>query len=228
MATATKNRVNGQATEVNGAPQKQETITIAPPRIETVTLKIRGTSPLVMNRFSQKAMEQMKEKQKAGSQAKKGAKKEAKDFQACYEGAIHYSREGWIGIPAPAFRNACIDACRLCGFKMTHAKLGVFTEADGFDRVDGTPLVKITKGEPHYVEHAVRLESGVADIRPRPMWSEGWEAVVRIRFDADMFQAKDVANLIARVGAQVGILEGRPCSKNSSGQGWGLFEIVND
>lgn len=37
--------------------------------------------------------------------------------------------------------------------------------------------------------------------------------------------AVDVANLMNRVGAQVGIGEGRPDSKNSAGMGWGLFSI---
>jgi len=32
--------------------------------------------------------------------------------------------------------------------------------------------------------------------------------------------------LLARVGMQVGIGEGRPDSKNSAGMGWGLFEVV--
>ncbi len=206
---------------------KIERITITPPKFKTLAIRIRGKSPLVMNRFPQKAIELMKEKQQAGSQAKKGTKRDPKDFEACYEGSKHVSTEGWIGIPATAFRNAAIDACRLVGYKMTFAKLTLFIEADGFE-ADGTPLVRFDKGEPHYCEHAVRNESGVADIRPRAMWDRGWEAVVRVRFDADQFSTSDVVNLFARVGEQVGILEGRPFSKNSAGQGWGHFEVVND
>lgn len=200
-------------------------VTITAPKMEVADITIVGTSPLVMNRFSQKAMEQMKAKQEAGSVGKKGVKRDAKDFQLCYEQAKHVSREGWCGIPAPAFRNAAISACKIVGFAMTRAKLSLFIEPDGFDRVDGTPLVKITKGEPEYVEHAVRNESGVADIRPRPMWQPGWEARVRVRYDAEQFSASDVYNLFARVGIQVGILEGRPDSKSSAGLGWGLFGV---
>lgn len=58
--------------------------------------------------------------------------------QAEFEAAIHYSSDGWIVIPAPAFRCAMIDACRLVG-----AKISVFIEADGFDADDGTPLVRL-------------------------------------------------------------------------------------
>jgi hypothetical protein len=111
---------------------------------------------------------------------------------------------------------------------MTLAKLSLFVIQDGFDRVDGTPLVKITKGQPRYVEHMVRLETGVADIRPRPMWNPGWEAKVTLRWDGDQFSIDDVANLLQRVGSQVGLLEGRPDSKNSAGCGWGTFTVKDE
>ena len=205
-----------------------EPVVISPPNFKTVTFCIQGTAPYVQNAFSNKAKEMMMAVQRAGSTAKKGrGKREPKDFQECYERAKHISDDGWCGIPAPAFRNAMVSACRICGFQMTKAKLCVFVEADGYDANEGTPLVKITKGEPKYHDQAVRLETGVIDIRPRPMWGPGWEADLRIRFDADMFTTSDIANLLMRVGQQVGIGEGRPDSKKSCGQGWGLFQHVN-
>ena len=75
---------------------------------------------------------------------------------------------------------------------------------------------------------AVRNESGVCDLRPRPMWRKGWEAVVRVRFDGDQFTLIDVANLLLRAGMQVGIGEGRPDSRNSCGMGWGLFRLAEE
>lgn len=206
--------------------QADEQITIKAPAMRIAKFKLRGTAPYVQNAFPEKARELMRSKQAAGSVAKKGSKREAKDFNLCYEQAQHVSREGWNGIPASAFRAALISACRLVGFKMTLAKLSVTVIADGFDRLDGTPLVKITKGKPEYVEHAVRNATGVADIRARPMWSEGWEAEPTIRWDSDQFTAPDVANLLMRVGMQVGIGEGRNDSKNSAGMGWGSFEVL--
>lgn len=207
----------------NPTTNEKRSVVIEPPKFEMADIKIFGTAPYVQNKFSQKARDQMKAKHEAGSRSKKGAAREGKDFQASYEAAKHISRQGWIGIPAPSFRNAMISACRIVGFKMTLAKLSVFVEADGYDADDGTPLVKIA-GKPRIHESLVRNATGVADIRWRPMWEE-WSAVVRVRWDATQFSAQDVVNLLARAGSQVGIGEGRPDSKASNGMGWGMFEV---
>jgi hypothetical protein len=200
-------------------------IGITPPLMQRLELTLVGTAPLVINRFPAKAMEQMMAKQAAGSQAKKGKVREAKDFDAAFNGARHISTEGWDGIHAGAFRKAMISACRLVNFKMTLAKLSLFVDADGLDAIDGTPLVRIIAGEPERTDLPVRNATGVIDIRTRPMWRE-WSVLLRVRFDAEQFSATDVANLVSRVGAQVGIGEGRADSKDSAGVGWGHFEVA--
>jgi hypothetical protein len=205
------------------SPSRQ--VQIKPPKFEVALVSIRGTAPYVQHRFPEKAVNMMIATQEAGHQARKGKRREAKDFDAVYSGAMYKSKQGWNGIPASSFRNAIISACRMVGFKMTLAKLSVFVEADGFDPRCGTPLVRITKGTPRRDLRPARNANGSADIRCRPMWTDGWEATVRLRWDADQFTADDVMNLMARVGAQVGIGEGRPDSKNSAGLGWGLFSI---
>ena len=96
--------------------EKKVEVVISPPQIETAVFKLVGTAPLVINKFSQKSRETMKEKQMAGQQAKKGKKRDPKDFDAIYEGAFHKSIEGWNGITASSFRCAMISACRLVGF----------------------------------------------------------------------------------------------------------------
>lgn len=202
------------------------TVTIKPFNNERIRIRITGTAPYVQNNFSEKSRQKMKETQMAGSTARKSRAKEAKDFDAGYLGAMHMSTEGWHGIPAAAFRAACIDVCRIVGFKMTMAKMSIFVEADGFDAVDGTPLVRIgSVNGPEPAEHAVRNATGVADIRVRPMWREWW-VDLNMRYDADQFTRDDVVNLLERAGQQVGVGEGRPFSKNSAGMGWGMFSTV--
>jgi hypothetical protein len=203
-------------------------VAISPPNLQTAKFKIIGTAPYVQNKFSQRALEGIASKHAAGSTAQKKSKREAKDFDLCVKEATHFSDEGWEGMPASAFRAGLISTCRLLGFPMTLAKLSIFVLADGYerDRFGITPLIKITKGKPKRTDFAVRNETGVADIRPRPMWDEGWEAVVQVQFDADQFTVEDVSNLLMRMGAQVGIGAGRPDSKDSTGMGWGTFRLA--
>lgn len=213
------------AAEVNGA-RPTIAVTISRPNFQTIALRLTGAAPYMQARFSAKSMQAMRSKMAAGSTAKKGTKREARDFDADYEGAMHIAVEGWHGIPAAAFRNAAIDACRMVGYQMTRAKMSVFVQADGFDRIDGTPLVRLV-GEPERTEMAVRNATGVVDIRVRPMWRE-WGTTILVKFDGDQFTATDVINLFARAGVQVGIGEGRPFSRDSNGMGYGLFEIASD
>jgi hypothetical protein len=203
-----------------GAP---DIVRITKPKLKTTTVTIIGISPYVQHKFSQKALNTMQATQEAGQQARGKRVRVPKDFDQVFEAAKHYSKDGWIGIPAPAFRNAMIDACRLIGFKMTLAKLSIFTEADGIDRDEGTPLVRII-GEPRIHKGFARNATGVADIRWRPMW-EDWKANLTMTWDLDQFSAEDVLNLLLRAGIQVGIGEGRPSSPNSYGLGWGRFKI---
>ena len=206
------------------AKQVMDVVTISPPKFERIGLRLVGTAPYMQARFSAKAMQAMKSKMEAGPTARKGGRKDARDFDDDFRAAQHIAADGWNGVPAAALRNACIDVCRMVGFKMTHAKMSIFVEADGFDKVDGTPLVRLDAREPERVDMATRNATGVADIRVRPMWRE-WALNVVIRFDADQFTTSDVVNLISRAGEQVGIGEGRPFSKSSNGLGFGTFAV---
>jgi hypothetical protein len=204
-----------------------QVVQIKAPNIQTAQFHLIGTAPLVMNAFSQKVRNELLAKHVAGSTSKSKKERAAKDVDALMEGAIHRSREGWIGVPASAFRCGSISACRLVNFKMTLAKLSIFIEADGYDVSDGTPLVKLIAGDPIRTEMATRNANGQPDIRIRPMWHD-WRIDLRVRYDADQFSLEDISNLISRVGQQVGIGEGRPDSKNSAGMGWGVFRLARE
>ena len=218
-----------EATEApaSAATAKTKELQIKPPNLKIIEFHLRGTTPLVINRFANKAA--IMQTQSEGSKNKKGKAKEAKNFEACFEGARHKSAEGWDGVHAGGFRSALISACRLVGYKMTLAKLSLFVMQDGVNQ-DGLPIVRIHTPKnrpPKMVTHHVRNDSGVIDIRARPMFEE-WSINLRVRYDADQFSDEDVANLLLRVGMQVGIGEGRPDSKDSAGMGWGMFEIATE
>ena len=199
-----------------------ETLTITPPNFQTIKLSVIGTAPLLQLRFSAKA--ELLARHQEGGAARSKRMRVAKDVQELFRKALHQSEDGWYGIPCAAFRNASISACRVVGYKMTLAKMAIFVESDGYEKEDGTPLVRITKGEPIVHTGHVRNATGVVDIRVRAMFKE-WECMPRVRFDADMFKVADIVNLLYRAGQQVGVGEGRPDSRESAGMGMGLFKV---
>lgn len=200
------------------------TVTIRAPKFGIAQFHVRGLAPLVIHRFSAKTKNEMKLKMETGKAAGNKKNREAKSTDSLYEEARYVSSEGWDGFNASSIRSAMISACRLVGFKMTLAKLSVFVEADGRDATEPQiPLIRII-GDPTKQEDMARVETGQPYVTVRAAYHD-WAATIRIRFDMDQFTHQDVANLMARVGLQVGIGEGRPDSKNSAGMGWGLFEI---
>jgi hypothetical protein len=86
-------------------------------------------------------------------------------------------------------------------------------------------LVKITKGKPEMFVDRVKIGINQTDLASRAMFRE-WEATITVQWDADVFTANDIVNLLARAGWHVGIGAGRPLSKSSAGTGKGTFEII--
>ena len=201
-------------------------VMIKAPKFQHAVFEIRGVAPLVIHRFSAKTKNEMKLKMETGKAAGNRKNREAKDTNDLFNEARYTSKDGWDGFHAAALRNALISACRLVGFKMTLAKLSIFVVADGWDAIEPQiPLVRIY-GNPVKQEDMARVETGQPYVTVRAAYHD-WSAKLQIRWDSDQFTLADVSNLLMRVGMQVGLCEGRPDSKNSSGMGWGLFELVN-
>lgn len=189
-------------------------------------IKIRGTSPMVMGAMGPIAMGKLRD---GLTKPKVGGKKPVRppvDFNAEFNDCRHISRQGWDGIPCSSFRGGLIRACKLVEMQMTMAKISMFVCRDGIDRYSAQDLVQITKGTPTPFEAIVTLNDGSTTIKCRPMWEEGWESVVRVRWDADQFNDSDITNLMIRVGSQIGIMCGRSNSVDSPGMGWGEFEVT--
>src|SRR5262249_8031350 len=160
---------------------------------------ISSTAPYVQNRFANYKRDEMVEKQKAGSsQAKTRRAKPPKDFEKGYKGSMHIAQEGWHGIPATAIRNAMIEACRLTEMDMVRAKMCIRIVPDGLNAENLEPLIKID-GKPQMFLDRVRIGINQTDILPRCLFPK-WQARVTIQWDADVFTAQDVFNLLARAG----------------------------
>ena len=203
---------------------ESKNVTIKAPNFQIAEFEINGIAPLVIHRFSSKTKNEMKQKMETGKSASSKKDREAKSTDDTYNESRYYSKEGWDGFHAGAIRSAMISACRLVNFKMTLAKLSVFVIQDGWDEKEPQmPLIRIY-GKSVKQEDMARVETGQPYVTVRAAY-HNWSSKVRIRWDADQFSVDDIFNLLHRVGLQVGIGEGRPDSKKSTGMGWGLFEV---
>lgn len=203
----------------------EENFTVQAPRMRYLRVRLIGESAYMMLRFSQKTIAQMREKHEQGTTAGSKKVREKRDFNEDYEQAKHlFQDQKTVGICASSIRNAMISACRIAGFVMTKARLGLFVEEEGTDYVDDVPLIRIY-GTPEMSIMPVRNATGVADLRSRAKWRE-WHVDATIRFDYSQFNGRDIFNLLQIVGKQVGLGEGRPDSKNSAGMGFGLFRVA--
>lgn len=174
--------------------------------VEGLQLRLIGTSPLIVHKWSEKAKQQMLDKQmKRGSQGKA-----AKDPDQDYRESLYIREDGSYGFPAVAFKAAAVRAGTYCDMKMVFLR-GAF-------HVNGE-LVRI-EGEPKPRQDMVRVGMGTADIRYRPEFPE-WSTELNIDYNSRALSAEQIVQLFEVAGFAVGVGEWRP---EKDGQ-FGRFKV---
>ena len=187
-------------------------ITLKPIAKKQMTFGIRGTSPLIMHKWSEKALTMMRDKQ-AG---KKTKERSIRDPQAEAREATYVTDDGRIGIPGLALKNALVAAAHKdLGIEKTLVRKALFLVTD-----DPNKVLPIESDEPIVREDCVRVGMGAADLRYRPEF-RNWRCVVTLEVDSDLMQCQDVLSLVDRAGFGVGICEWRP----ENGGEYGRFEV---
>lgn len=177
---------------------------------------IRGTSPLIVNRWSEKAKAMMLE----GQQTKARPKKEPKDPVANFEASRYRFEDGRDGFPATAFKAAIVHAARLFdGITQVQLKQTIVVLGEGPDQ-----LVPLDYGEVTMREDTPRNASGVADLRYRAQF-DPWSAVLSVRTIAGQFDEESIYALVDAAGIG-GVGEWRPTSPKSATGTFGCFEVT--
>lgn len=194
------------------SPKKPEPMSIELPRMKLATIRLRliGDSPLLCNKWSEKAIQMMLDKQM--KKAKGG--KEAKDPDQCFRDSLYRLGDGY-GFPAIAFKACAVDACSFVD-GMTKV------EARGAFHVNlGQELVPIT-GKPEKHQAMVRVGMGVADIRFRGIFPK-WSAEIEVKYNECALSAEQITNLFNIAGFAIGVGEHRP---QKDGQN-GMFHVAS-
>lgn len=192
----------------------ETTITLEKIERKNVIVPVVGTTPLITNRFSEKARKQLLE----SLNKKKVKNKEEKDPVAEYEASIYRLSDGRPGFPAVGFKAAIIGACRhYDSLPMTKAKISIFVHGEGAEQL--VPLV----GDPEMREDYVRYGASSTDLRYRAMFWP-WSASLKITYMTSMLDLDGVIALVDAAGLG-GVGEWRPSAPKSSTGSYGMFEV---
>lgn len=188
-------------------------------RIEPVEMriKVQGITPLVTNKFSEKAKAMIRDKQTSQTTRKKAPKDIVKD----YEAAFHRLPDGAAGIPASAFKGAAVAGARnFEAISMVQVKQAIFVLGEGPDQ-----LIKI-EGEPEMWEAPVRIAKGGTDLRHRPRFFP-WACEFDIMYN-DVILTKEAVIALVDAGGLAGVGEWRPSSPKSTTGSYGMYRVVTD
>lgn len=213
-----KTPIQAPSTKAPKAKEKKVSLvdlTIPPMLLKTVKIKLKGITPLIVNKFSCKSQKQIADKQ----QGKAKDKKPPKDPKADFEAATYFmpgSKNKKYGFPASGFKQAAVSACRYVdGITMTHVKGSFHVLGD---------LVEIKiKGKPNMREDTVRIGgfgAKVADLRYRPEFVD-WTCELVIRYNTSAITAEQIAHLLNVAGFSIGVGDWRPERDGS----FGMFEV---
>ncbi len=170
---------------------------------ETIQVPIRGTAPLIVNRFSEKAKRQMLDNMQGVKTPKQN-----KDPEADYQAAFYKLKDGRYGLPATAFKQATVGAARFYGKDVTMTALKQYMFFRGEPGEDGQQLFAI-EGEPHMREDVVTVGRGGHDLRYRPEFPE-WSTLITVTYVLSALTRGSVLSLIDAGGLGVGVGEWRP------------------
>ena len=214
--------------------KKAEVIEVRPVEMNTIIVRIVGTTPLIVHKWSEKAKKEILDKQmNATKTKKKDTKNPVADFISgaywmtgepeeptaeAFKAAVAAGAK-W-GFPVTAIKQAAIMAASRNGIdvKTTTLRGSFFIRGEGNDM-----LAEIKGCVPEMREDMVRVGgiSKVADIRFRPMF-KNWHMDLVIDYNANgMITPEQIINLINLGGFTCGIGEWRP-EKDGS---YGMFKV---
>ena len=172
-----------------------------------------GDSPLLVNQFSEKARQEILDKQ----MGRNSKQREKKDPKAQYEGSLYRTEKdapSEYGFPSIGLKAcACRGAKEMAGMDMTKARTSFHIPGE---------LVSIF-GKPEIDERMVRLQGTTADVRFRGIFKE-WATRFTIKYNADIVSLEQIVSMFAYGGFGCGIGEWRPEKKGSLG----MFHVADE
>ena len=197
----------------------QEPVTFHGLELVKTTVTLKSKTPLLMNRFTEKAKNQILGKQIGKANVGRTKRDPDKEW---VDALYHIDKEKKIyGFPAIAFKQCMVTACSQIKDRAMSKVLtrgAVHVNASNLD--DNGELVEI-KGTPQKHEANVKLATGVSDLRYRPIF-RNWEAVLDLEWNNKAISFEQILHLLKIGGYSYGVGEHRP-ERNGI---FGRFEVA--
>lgn len=189
---------------------KEKTIEIPEPKIERILVNIRGTAPLLCDRYGSATMAKLEEREANPSKAKL---KVARDPESEYLGSFYVISEKngkptVYGFPAAGVKKSVVSAAqRFAG--------GTGTVLYGAINIP-LDLIPLDSPGPTMRRDPRAIGGKRSSIIYRSEFTE-WAMEIPVIFDAEILDDKQVFNLFAHAGLKVGIGNWRPEKKGTFG-----------
>ncbi len=179
--------------------------------IGMVSVKIKGTTPLLMDKFPESVRQEILDKQLG----KTKGKKKIRDLDWEFENAIHRISDKVIGFPAQGFKSAMVESTSFVGSRDFSKKL---LKGIQIINSEGNDLIPITYKKLSKLKHYPKD----SNTKISPML-EDWECELVIQFDQNNIAPNDLVNLLNYAGFYYGIGVWSPRAK--CGGKYGMYEV---
>ncbi len=193
--------------------ETKKQIEIAQIRVGTVTVPIKGKTPLLMDRFTEETKKAILSKQTGLS---KSNKKKVRDIKKETVDAIHITSKGQIGFPAAGFKTGMIECTSFVGDKAFSKKL-VSGAVKIINIEDGLIPIKFKKQD--VLEHNIGSQTKFS-----PQFHD-WNCELTFQFDQNNISDQDIITLVNYAGFYIGVGSWRPKGKDGGSGNFGMYEV---
>jgi len=194
--------------------EKKIEIILQPINVGSITVKLNGKTPLLMDRFPESVKKEILAKQ-AG--VAKGNKKKLRDTKEEIVQAIHVTNSGKVGYPAFGFKKGMMECTSFVGDKMFSKKL-VSGAVKIMNAEDGLIPIKFKKQD--ILQHNIGSQTKFT-----PQFHD-WNCELVLRYDKNNISAQDIITLLNYAGFYNGVGAWRPKSGGGGSGEYGMYEVA--
>ena len=202
--------VKAKKVKAKKVEDKKVQITIAPIKIATMQLKVKGETSLLQEKMSERIREQLKNM----VEGKGKEKNKTRDLTSEVDEKIHKNLKGEVCFPTSGFKKAMVEAAPyLDGLDKKKAKGSFFILGEL------APIKYKTK----VINKAMGRDSGI-NRAPREIWRpefKDWSCVLTIRYNEQQITPTQIIELSKLAGFHIGVGSWTP----QHGGQYGMFTV---